>query len=56
MGLVFCPQCNTVTHAARYPVWVILVAICLFPAGMLAFLAGRMPTTCPKCGLTWKTE
>ena len=56
MGLVFCPQCNTVTRAAPYPVWVIVVAICFFPAGMLACLAGRKPTTCPKCGVTWSVD
>jgi len=50
-----CPKCGTLTERAGYPAWVIIVAICLFPVGLLALLAGRKPTVCPKCGNAWQT-
>ena len=56
MGMVVCPQCHLPTKNAGYPLWVIIVAVCLFPVGMLACLAGRKPTTCKHCGLQWKTD
>ena len=46
MAAISCPKCNTLTVQAGYPAWVIIVAICLFPLGLLALLAGRKPTTC----------
>ena len=51
---IACPRCGTVTMASGYPVWVIIVAICFFPLGLLALLAGRKPTQCPKCGNLWQ--
>jgi len=54
MALVSCPKCNTPTHTAGYPAWVILVAICFFPLGLLALLAGRKPTRCGNCGFVWE--
>ncbi len=54
MAAVSCPKCNNVQSRAGYPVWVIIVAICFFPLGLLALLAGRKPTTCAKCGFTWE--
>jgi hypothetical protein len=55
MAVISCPKCNTVQASAGFPAWVIIVAICLFPVGLLALLAGRKPTTCVKCGFTWQT-
>ena len=54
MAAVTCSKCNSVVNRAGYPVWVIVVAICFFPLGLLALLAGRKPTTCGKCGFTWQ--
>ena len=33
--------------------WAIVVAICFFPLGLLALLAGRSPATCTHCGHTF---
>ena len=52
--LLSCPKCSNPAQRAGYPLWVILVAICLFPVGLLALLAGRKPTVCPKCGFAWQ--
>lgn len=52
--IVSCPKCSQPASAAGYPAWVIIVAICFFPVGLLALLAGRKPTTCMHCGFTWK--
>jgi hypothetical protein len=30
------------------------VAICFFPIGLLALLAGRKPTQCGNCGTLWQ--
>jgi hypothetical protein len=30
------------------------VAICFFPVGLLALLAGRKPTACGKCGTAFQ--
>ncbi|MEJ2009607.1 MAG: hypothetical protein P8Z30_15870 [Acidobacteriota bacterium] len=54
MAAVSCPKCNALTQRAGFPVWVIIVCICLFPAGLLALLAGRKPTTCQNCRFTWQ--
>lgn len=53
MTAISCPKCNSLTHRAGFPVWAIIVSICLFPVGLLALLAGRRPTTCGHCGFTW---
>lgn len=50
MALVNCPKCGTSTKKAGYPTWVIIVAICFFPLGLLALLADRKPTICSSCG------
>jgi len=50
-----CPKCGGLAERGGYPAWVILVAICLFPVGLLALLAGRKPTVCPKCQNAWQT-
>ncbi len=49
-----CPKCGTLAERAGYPAWVIIVAICFFPVGLLALLAGRKPTMCPKCANAWQ--
>jgi DNA-directed RNA polymerase subunit RPC12/RpoP len=54
MAQVSCPKCGTLTSQGSWPVWVIVVAICFFPIGLLALLAGRNPAHCPNCGFTWK--
>jgi hypothetical protein len=55
MAVVSCPKCNAITSQAGFPVWAIIVSICLFPFGLLALLAGRKPTRCPSCGFTWQS-
>lgn len=49
MAQVPCPKCGAQTPQGGFPVWEIVVAICFFPVGLLAFLAGRKPTECPSC-------
>lgn len=49
-----CPKCGTPAERGGYPAWVIIVAICLFPVGLLALLAGRKPTICPSCRNAWQ--
>ncbi len=53
MAVINCPKCNNPVVRAGFPVWVIVVAICFFPLGLLALLAGRKPSTCAKCGNTF---
>lgn len=55
MALVSCPKCSTNTQQAGYPAWVIIVAICFFPLGLLALLAGKKPTVCSSCGHTFQS-
>ena len=55
MAQVSCPKCNQVCQQGGYPAWEIAVAICFFPVGLLAFLAGREPTVCPNCGNTFQS-
>jgi BRI3-like protein len=54
MSLVTCPKCNAPVNRSGYPVWVIIVAICFFPLGLLALLAGREPSRCHQCGNVWQ--
>jgi len=54
MASVSCPNCGTLTARQGFPVWVIIVSICLFPIGLLSLLAGRKLSTCPKCGAEFK--
>ena len=49
-----CPRCGDWAPRGGYPWWAVVLAILFFPFGFLAFLAGRDPTTCPKCGYTWQ--
>jgi hypothetical protein len=50
MSLVSCPKCSSNTQQGGYPAWVIIVAICFFPLGLLALLAGKKPSVCSSCG------
>jgi len=54
MAQITCPKCGTLAPQGGFPVWQIVVAICFFPVGLLAFLAGRKPTECPNCKFTWQ--
>ncbi len=54
MAMLSCPKCSSATPTSGYPFWVIVVAICFFPVGLLALLVGRKPSTCPNCGYTWQ--
>jgi len=54
MAQVTCPKCGKLTTRAGYPGWVIIVAICFFPLGLLALLADRNPTICGNCGNAWQ--
>lgn len=49
MAQVNCPNCGKIINQAGFPAWEIIVAICFFPLGLLALLAGREATTCPHC-------
>jgi len=55
MAQITCPKCGKLTGRAGYPAWVIIVAICFFPLGLLALLAERNPTTCGSCGNVWQS-
>lgn len=50
MAQVSCPKCGKMVTRGGVPAWQIIVAICFFPIGLLALLAGREPTVCPYCG------
>ncbi len=54
MATLSCPRCQTLVVRSGYPTWVIIVAICFFPLGLLALLAGRKPTRCGNCGFVWE--
>lgn len=54
MAQVSCPKCGELANQGGYPAWVILVAICFFPVGLLALLADKKPTECPKCHHRWE--
>ena len=54
MAQLSCPKCGELSNRGKYRVWQIIVAICFFPIGLLALLAGRNPTVCPKCGNSWQ--
>ena len=53
MAMVNCPHCSQSTKQGGYAVWQIIVAICFFPIGLLALMAGRQPATCEHCGKTF---
>lgn len=49
-----CPKCGELTQKGSYFTWQIIVAILLFPIGLLALLADKKVTVCKKCGHTWQ--
>ena len=55
MAIVSCPKCSHQATQGGVPAWQIIVAICFFPLGLLALLAGRNPTTRPSCGHIWQS-
>jgi hypothetical protein len=56
MVSVTCPRCGQQTARGVIPVWQIIVAICFFPLGLLALLAGRRDPVCQHCGHTWHPQ
>lgn len=54
MAILSCPECKKMTEKGKYQTWQIIVAICLFPIGLLALLAEKKPTVCRSCGHTWQ--
>lgn len=54
MAQVTCPKCDKMVQQGGYQAWQIWVAICTFPLGLLALLAGRKPTICSSCGHTFQ--
>ena len=53
-GAVSCPKCDADVQTGQYRAWQFVVAICFFPLGLLALLAGRAPTKCLACGHQWQ--
>ena len=49
-----CPKCGVLAERGGFKSWQILVAICLFPIGLLALFLDRNPTQCPNCRHTWQ--
>ena len=54
MAMISCPKCSALVVRAGFPAWAILVAICFFPLGLLALLAGRKPSQCARCGTAFQ--
>jgi len=54
MTQISCPKCSEMANRGGFKGWQIIVAICFFPLGLLALLADREPTRCPKCSHTWQ--
>lgn len=52
---VTCPRCGAQAKRGDWPLSSIVVAIILFPIGLLALLSGRNPTICGNCGNNWRT-
>lgn len=53
-GEISCPKCHLPTKQAGFSPWIWLVAVCFFPMGLLAFVAGRDPTECRHCHNVFK--
>lgn len=55
MGII-CPNCQSrAIGGGERPSWTIVVAVCLFPIGLLALLY-KEPYYCTNCGYTWKAS
>jgi len=48
-----CPKCGEPTKRGQFAVWQFILVVCFFPIGLLALLAGRQPSVCPRCGRSW---
>jgi len=48
-----CPKCGEATKRGQFAVWQFILVVCFFPIGLLALLAGRQPSVCPRCGRSW---
>jgi len=48
-----CPKCGEPTKRGQFAVWQFILVLCFFPIGLLALLAGRQPSVCPRCGRSW---
>jgi hypothetical protein len=48
-----CPKCGEPTRRGQFAVWQFILVICFFPLGLLALLAGRQSSVCPRCGRSW---
>jgi hypothetical protein len=49
-----CPKCEKLATRGSLKTWQIVVAVCLFPIGLLVLLMDRKPTECPNCKFTWQ--
>ena len=49
-----CQKCIEMATRGGFKAWQIIVAICFFPIDLLALLADREPTRCPKCRHRWQ--
>ena len=47
--ILTCEKCGEAIPEQSIRAWQLVLAIALFPLGLLAFLAKRGPRTCPKC-------
>lgn len=56
MLILLCPKCNELTKKGDYKKWQTTIAICLFPFGLIALLAGRTSTICQNCNHTWEDK
>jgi len=56
MAISNCPKCEKPTKKGGYPIWVIIVAVLVFPIGLLALLTSKEPTVCTSCGHTWQEK
>lgn len=55
MGMI-CPNCQSRSiGGGERPQWTIVLAICLFPIGLLALMY-KEPCYCSNCGYTWKVS
>ncbi len=52
MVYLSCPRCGGWAHGG-YSCWIIGLAICLFPIGLL-FLLTKQTYTCETCGYSYK--
>jgi rubrerythrin len=54
-GSLTCAKCGSSAKRGSFPAWTIVLAILLFPIGLLFLLVGREPTRCPSCQNSWQS-